>query len=963
MFPHAFKKISDGVSPRRLLAAAVAPALLAALLGASARTAAAQSQPITFHNNTMADHSATSGEPIIKVDNRDRIFVTTPFGLSTTVSILWRSDDGGRTYLPLGPPILRDAVTGPGGGDSDVDFDDKGRVYFIDLSAACVTVAVSEDGGNTFPTDRTSYISCVSGQTMGAIDDRQWIVAQGDGRAYMTWRRFTGLSPLPFYMWRTRDAGRTWDQGRVLGNVSQSGPLKVDKTKRRVTVNGQERDAILVYQIYYNGNDVRMFRVTDLDDGSEPTVEDFRIYNGGSEDTSFVFPVLTVDRAGNLYAVWSQAQSTPGTSQSIWMATSTDRGATWSPRKRVSTFTGTNIMPWIVAGDAGRAAIIWYRSPLAGNPNTLASEWTIHMAQTLNAFDATPSFETVQVSQNIVHRGEICTDGTLCDAQGRDRSFLEYPSIDMDSKGAAVIVYNDNTNQSEGPYVMTAKQATGPSLLASVGNLGREPGAVAITTPAANQSAAGNTFTVSGTHTVPPKNYDRDEAGDAHFRSTDPNRPGADLRSVSVREEGSDLVVTMQVADLTTAAVNAAASSVANGEGMLYLTQWDYNDTIYWLGAEVRATGTSFYTGTLGMIRSATSKKFITYNPDLVKSQQVRGQMQAAAPGAITIRVPKAVVGSPAAGAQFHSLTAYALSERGPLVPVGADLPNAPFPAPKTTSVTPGPSGLPVQLDATGAVTYTVGAAGPASDGVVEVSVDDPTFSSPRTAAFSTDLGQARWEFALDLSQLASGSHTVYARQRINGRDYSPVVSAQFAIPDTVEADVTSLVGIETGNARFSAGAASFDLAIRNTSGETIFTPLSARVAQLSSYTGRVTVANADNSVTGAGALWNYAGLTGGDNALSPTERSGARNVRFNNPNGETFTVSFAVVGHLSRGTAGAQSAQSSGGTSSGAGSTGGTGGEGTQSTSPGGLTSLVYKVTFNPLLGTATVEVAPLTK
>ena len=187
----------------------------------------------------MADFSATSGEPIIKVNKQDRIFVTTPFGLSTSISMLWRSDDGGRSYLPLGPPILRDAVLGPGGGDSDVDFDDQNRVYFIDLWAGCVTVAVSEDGGNTFPSDRTSYVSCVSGETMGEIDDRQWIVAYGDGRAYMTWRRFTGLSPLPFYMFRTRDAGRTWDQGRELGLVTQSGPLKIDKTKRRVTVEGR----------------------------------------------------------------------------------------------------------------------------------------------------------------------------------------------------------------------------------------------------------------------------------------------------------------------------------------------------------------------------------------------------------------------------------------------------------------------------------------------------------------------------------------------------------------------------------------------------------------------------------------------------------------------------------------------------------------------------------------------------
>ena len=125
----------------------------------------------------MADFSATSGEPIIKVDNQDRIFVTTPFGLSTTISMLWRSDDGGRSYLPLGPPVLRDAVLAPGGGDSDVDFDGMNRVYFIDLWAGCVTVAVSEDGGNTFPSDRTSSVSCISGETIGAVDDRQWIGA------------------------------------------------------------------------------------------------------------------------------------------------------------------------------------------------------------------------------------------------------------------------------------------------------------------------------------------------------------------------------------------------------------------------------------------------------------------------------------------------------------------------------------------------------------------------------------------------------------------------------------------------------------------------------------------------------------------------------------------------------------------------------------------------------------------
>src|SRR5215218_3388527 len=180
------------MSRRLILMLTLTLALVAAFVnfgaGAAGTEPAPQATPtptldaVTFHNNTMADFSATSGEPIVKVDPQDRIFATSPFGVSTTLSLLWRSDDGGRSYRPMGAPVLRDAVAGPGGGDTDVDFDAKGRVYYVDLSAACVTAAVSEDGGQTFPVERTNYITCVSEETEGAaVDDRQWVAAFGDG--------------------------------------------------------------------------------------------------------------------------------------------------------------------------------------------------------------------------------------------------------------------------------------------------------------------------------------------------------------------------------------------------------------------------------------------------------------------------------------------------------------------------------------------------------------------------------------------------------------------------------------------------------------------------------------------------------------------------------------------------------------------------------------------------------------
>jgi len=941
------------MSRRLILVWTLTLAFAASLAGFAGGAAGAAPEPtptptpdsnvITFHNNTMADFSATSGEPIVKVDPRDRIFATSPFGVSTTLSLLWRSDDGGRTYRMLGGPVPRDAVPGPGGGDTDVDFDAKGRVYYVDLSAACVTAAVSEDGGQTFPPERTNYVTCVSDETPeAAVDDRQWVAAFGDGRGFVTWRNFTGSG---FYMFRTRDGGLTWDKGRQLGSVSQSGPLRADKTKRRVKVGGVERDAILLYQIYYTGNSVRMFRVTDLDDGSEPLVDDRLIHTSTGGSVNNVFPVIAVDRAGNLYAVWSLGAG------AIYMVTSTDRGDTWSQPKRVSppAMAGSIIMPWVVAGDPGRAAVAWYRGSLPGNPNSLANEWTIHMAQTLNALDAAPAFQTVQVSQNVIHRGEICLAGTLCDATGRDRSFLEYPSIDMDSKGAAVVVYNDNTNQSEGPYVMLAKQATGPSLLASVGSLGREPGAVTLSAPSSGALINGDTLTLEGTHTLPPKNFDRDEAGDALYRGAGASLPAADLRSVVLREQGDSLVLEMQVADLSSAARGAAVTA-SEGTGLLYLTQWDYADTIYWLAAEMNGATTNFYTGTLGMIRSATSKKFVTYNPDLSKSQSLKGQVQG---NTISIAVPKVLVGSPAAGAPFHTVTGYALSERAPLLPIGADLPNAPAPAPKTTSVLGNPTSLPALLDATGAATYTAGDGGPLSNGVVEVSFDDPGFGSPRAAALSSDPTSSRWQLQLSADDLAPGAHTAYVRQRIAGRAASAAVSVAFTISDKVERDVTSLVTLDARNTSALGASVSYDLLVRNASAQAIYTPLAARVARLTSASGGVTVANADNGQTGAGASFDYGGAVGGDGALSPSETTAARRLRFDNPSNEPFTVEFRIVGQLPRGASVGGTTTTSGTSTSG----GNSGSTGTNPTSTSALVTSVLRVTYNPLLGGATVE------
>ena len=619
-------------------------------------------EKLEFGEDTIADFSAVSGEPFIRVGPRDEIFVSVPFGVSTSASLLWKSIDGGRSFIPLGTPITRDSVTAPGGGDSHLDFDAAGRLYFVDLSGLCVTAAVSLDGGNTFPPERTDALTCISEENPeAAADDRQWVGAMGDGTAYATWRN---LLSSPFWIFKTEDGGLSWDAGRQLGTVAQSGPFQVDKTRRSVSIDGEVRQAVVSYQVYYRGTEVRVFRVIDLEDGSPVIVSDLPIHDAGVS-VGNVFPQLAVDREGNLYAAWSAGATT------IQMATSTDRGVTWSTPVQVNDSSGTNIMPWIVAGDPGRVNVVWYRSPLKGNPNVPESTWDIFMAQSLNALGKRPRFQTARVNDTLIHRGEICLRGLACDLDGSDRSFLEFPSVAIDSRGAAVVTFNDNTNQVAAPYVMVSKQVKGPSLFKSVGKLDG-PGS--------------------------PAGSDRDEPGDARFPdhgpAIGPNIPGLDILSASVSDGPDALTVTLELAD-TGLLARAFAQAQSAGDGLLYLVQWELDERVHWVGAEIRGGVPTFLTGTLGSI-DTLGPKFITYRPDLEDSLQVQGTLEAGSPGTITWRVPRALVGSPAGGDRLSSVTAYAFSERGPLVPEGdAELVDS--------------TSLPIQVDASGAFHHVVG--------------------------------------------------------------------------------------------------------------------------------------------------------------------------------------------------------------------------------------------------------------
>jgi hypothetical protein len=277
---------------------------------------------------------------------------------------------------------------------------------------------------------------------------------------------------------------------------------------------------------------------------------------------------------------------------------------------------------------------------------------------------------------------------------------------------------------------------------------------------------------------------------------------------------------------------------------------------------------------------------------------------------------------------------------------------------------TANPSSMPLQVDASGAATYTLGEGGPNLNGVVEVSLDDANFGAPRVATLPADpVNDNHWQLQLSGSELVSGPHTAYVRQRISGRDPSPVVSVSYTVAATVEQPVTSLVSLLTANPRSSLGVSSYDVSMKNTSTQTIFAPLRLELASITSASGTVTVANADNTNTGVGASWDFSTKLGADNALTANETSLARTVKFNNPRNEPFTVTFNVIGNLPRGSSSSSSPSSSSLSSSSAPGSGTEPGSsspstpGTGAATTGIITNPLFKVTYNPLLNTVTIQ------
>jgi hypothetical protein len=389
-------------------------------------------------------------EPQIRADRAGRFYVSSENGLFAG-TIAARSTDGGRHYASLPSPneVSRSNETGfaPGGGDTDVAIapvvNAAGfyNVYVASLTLADVDVSTSTDGGASW------RLNPIGAQI--PADDREWIAADGASKVCISYH---DLATFNIDVDCSYDAGLTFTQHALPGAIdaahafllenNQIGNLAIDPVSHVVyqvlagISSAGQAACGFVFTCKYDA----VWMAVSIDGGK--TFTDYPVYIGPSPQIGYnhVFPNVAVDRAGNVYALFSDDHD-------VYYAFSKNRGRTWSAPTRVNQSpVQTAIFPWAVAGDAGKLDVVYYGTSYDGGetpPDRYPQpvEWYAYFAQNLDALKPGSRFAQVQASP-VVHRGAVCESGIGC--SGNRDLFDDFGVAASPTTGLASIAYTDD---------------------------------------------------------------------------------------------------------------------------------------------------------------------------------------------------------------------------------------------------------------------------------------------------------------------------------------------------------------------------------------------------------------------------------------------------------------------------------------------------------------------------------------
>ena len=457
-----------------------------ALVSALAAAAASSGKSGGFVNYSLAETTGTAcpgssacsniaAEPAIRADGAGRFFGSSENGLGGG-TVAFGSTDGGLHYTTLASPNAGSQAnnTGfaPGGGDTDIAVapdpnpaTGKYNVYVASLTLANVDISVSTDGGQSWTLNPIT--------TPETVDDREWIAA--DGAFGYCFSYHDGPQGI------TVGCGKTVGSSGVTGTTQYASALDANHafqiSENEIGNLAIDPSSHVIYQTYsaittaaetacapqlgvsagtcnYHG----VYVAVSTDGGL--TFTDYPVYVNPDPTVGYghQFVNVSVDRAGNVYSVYTDDHH-------VYYSFSTDHGQTWSGPYPVSGTSGTQIMPWASAGDAGKLDVVYYQTPYSDGvntpdnyPNTAA--WTVGFAQNLDA--TTPgSAWSRQTASPINHYGGVCESGVTC--TGNRDLFDDFGVAASPTTGLASIIYSDDQFDPSGPNTSGCDASTNNS--------------------------------------------------------------------------------------------------------------------------------------------------------------------------------------------------------------------------------------------------------------------------------------------------------------------------------------------------------------------------------------------------------------------------------------------------------------------------------------------------------------------
>jgi hypothetical protein len=627
------------------------------------RSASAAVPVVGFGTPVVSGVQGNGFEQDVRLDpQNNEVYTSAPQSLSSTISDIWRSLDGGQTFkeIPASSQPTGKPLTCAGGGDSELAVDSTGSLYFNDLTLANFSTARSDDHGTTFGAN----VSCNGVPDAGV--DRQWYAVDGDPKAggfvNLAYDRVSQSNSSPITCPNGNPAGNGSNvlvlaqsplvagvQAGVNFGVSQ--PVSCDEGIMgndefyKYTTGGPK-----VFVVHDNAalNSVSMGRCDEVGtSATNPTgyanCQDKVISSFPGSVTGGSFATMTIDHSGNLFVVWEQAPGAPGAitgDTSLRFATSTDQGNTWTVSTLPTPGLLNNVFAWVGAGDAGKIDVAWYGTPQGhqgvGGPDTTTGAWSLFMSQTQDS-GATWS-PPVLASEHFIHHGTI---QTLMGGQTGDRTLGDFLQLRVGAQGEANISYSDSNNVDESttPQAMFVRQNSGPSVFTTPATV---TGAPALTGNCATDQSSDATFDNAGT--------------------VGANQPNLDIQKVCMSQpDAAHYQVQMTVGDLT----NLTPGAGAGGSTLIWQTLWH-------VPSSTDATGGALFMVYMESVGGQAPTCWVGQNASTAVgggvaltypgATQLTGTACAftnAAPGIITITVPTAAVTEPGAiGSTLFSVTA-----------------------------------------------------------------------------------------------------------------------------------------------------------------------------------------------------------------------------------------------------------------------------------------------------------------